>query len=327
MQSKSKNDGVQLSTRYWTYTVAKRHLRGQSGGQVFPIRETNESDIQQGKELQMQSCNCLRTNYSSGFSNETYVQESGPFTQTHDWRIRRLTPTECERLQGFPDGWTEEGLTKVQFYGNIPFNNRRYICDKNAELKDAIENLCQGKRESALCTIKGLSGEEQQIRVSRQKKNANIVGEMQLQEISALDITNLGNDMVTLCNLKGTYSTAEQIKKNLTQERTEKKSILPLWKIYLEESYNKERLSTILTWIKETTKNQIFTYPQTGEPITNVIIHWNWSQPNFIKEESFNLKTANIVSVSDTQRYKCLGNAVTTNVITAIGERLLEIWD
>jgi len=25
-------------------------------------------------------------------------------------KIRRLTPTECERLQGFPDGWTETGL-------------------------------------------------------------------------------------------------------------------------------------------------------------------------------------------------------------------------
>ena len=24
--------------------------------------------------------------------------------------IRRLTPTECERLQGFPDGWTEYGI-------------------------------------------------------------------------------------------------------------------------------------------------------------------------------------------------------------------------
>ena len=23
--------------------------------------------------------------------------------------VRRLTPTECERLQGFPDGWTEYG--------------------------------------------------------------------------------------------------------------------------------------------------------------------------------------------------------------------------
>lgn len=24
-------------------------------------------------------------------------------------RIRKLTPVECERLQGFPDGWTECG--------------------------------------------------------------------------------------------------------------------------------------------------------------------------------------------------------------------------
>jgi DNA (cytosine-5)-methyltransferase 1 len=22
------------------------------------------------------------------------------------WAVRRLTPTECERLMGFPDGWT-----------------------------------------------------------------------------------------------------------------------------------------------------------------------------------------------------------------------------
>ena len=32
-----------------------------------------------------------------------------------DMRIRRLTPTECERLQGFPDGWTE-GLSDTQRY-------------------------------------------------------------------------------------------------------------------------------------------------------------------------------------------------------------------
>lgn len=24
-----------------------------------------------------------------------------------DYVVRRLTPTECERLQGFPDGWTD----------------------------------------------------------------------------------------------------------------------------------------------------------------------------------------------------------------------------
>ena len=31
-------------------------------------------------------------------------------TLTEDVRIRRLTPVECERLQGFPDSWTAEGI-------------------------------------------------------------------------------------------------------------------------------------------------------------------------------------------------------------------------
>lgn len=26
-----------------------------------------------------------------------------------EWVVRRLTPTECERLMGFPDGWTDIG--------------------------------------------------------------------------------------------------------------------------------------------------------------------------------------------------------------------------
>ena len=29
--------------------------------------------------------------------------------------VRRLTPVECERLQGFPDGWTE-GVSDTQRY-------------------------------------------------------------------------------------------------------------------------------------------------------------------------------------------------------------------
>ena len=40
----------------------------------------------------------------------------------HSWdivktntRIRKLTPVECERLQGFPDGWTE-GVSDTQRY-------------------------------------------------------------------------------------------------------------------------------------------------------------------------------------------------------------------
>ena len=36
-------------------------------------------------------------------------------TSQAERRIRRLTPTECERLQGFPDGWTK-GLSDTQRY-------------------------------------------------------------------------------------------------------------------------------------------------------------------------------------------------------------------
>ena len=45
--------------------------------------------------------NTIDANYAKGLDNHgsrTGVVEDG--------RIRRLTPTECERLQGFPDGWT-----------------------------------------------------------------------------------------------------------------------------------------------------------------------------------------------------------------------------
>ena len=44
--------------------------------------------------------------------------------------IRRLTPVECERLQGFPDGWTE-GISDTQ----------RYKCLGNAVTVNVIEYL------------------------------------------------------------------------------------------------------------------------------------------------------------------------------------------
>ena len=39
-------------------------------------------------------------------------------TLTKDMKIRRLTPIECERLQGFPDGWTE-GESDTQRYKTL----------------------------------------------------------------------------------------------------------------------------------------------------------------------------------------------------------------
>jgi len=44
--------------------------------------------------------------------------------------IRRLTPTECERLQGFPDGWTD-----------ILSDSQRYKCLGNAVTVNVIEKI------------------------------------------------------------------------------------------------------------------------------------------------------------------------------------------
>jgi len=64
----------------------------------------------------------LKKNPSAGGSghimkvDETYCLDSGNNqAEQLDYKIRRLTPTECERLQGFPDGWTE-GFSDTQRY-------------------------------------------------------------------------------------------------------------------------------------------------------------------------------------------------------------------
>jgi DNA (cytosine-5)-methyltransferase 1 len=38
----------------------------------------------------------------------------GTPTAATETTVRRLTPTECERLQGFPDGWTATSNGKPQ---------------------------------------------------------------------------------------------------------------------------------------------------------------------------------------------------------------------
>lgn len=45
---------------------------------------------------------------------------TGPKNLIADASVRRLTPLECERLQGFPDGWTEgeSDSTRYRMLGN-----------------------------------------------------------------------------------------------------------------------------------------------------------------------------------------------------------------
>lgn len=80
------------------------NLRGTSRPEVFPVGGWNKLDKETQSEdrKEVQTFRCLEATEYKGYSAERF-----------DWilqgRIRRLTPIECERLQGFPDNWTKYG--------------------------------------------------------------------------------------------------------------------------------------------------------------------------------------------------------------------------
>ena len=95
------------------------HLGGFGGGQVFPIREvskrTNEKinksfavrNYEKWRKKDDGISNCLDASYYKFPDNRgarTGIIQSG--------KVRKLTPKECWRLQGFPD-WAFEKAQKV----------------------------------------------------------------------------------------------------------------------------------------------------------------------------------------------------------------------
>jgi len=72
---------------------------------------------------------------------------SGSDLKLHkDLEIRKLTPVECERLQGFPDGWTEQGLTEGGEEVEIS-DTQRYKMLGNAVTVNVVEFLARRYRQ------------------------------------------------------------------------------------------------------------------------------------------------------------------------------------
>ena len=109
------------------------HLRGTSRPEVFPIGQGNEKHT--GEDAQGNNIAHTLTNtdkyrgsyirYPLKFIERNQRNIAGDYSFTVDGantggikdgvRIRKLIPTECERLQGFPDNWTD-GISDTQRY-------------------------------------------------------------------------------------------------------------------------------------------------------------------------------------------------------------------
>lgn len=110
----SKDFGVPQN-RERVYIIG--HFGGFYGGMVFPIRSLRREDkiIKLGR---FSDYNLDSVYHPGGICCTLMRGESmsrgAPIVEV-EGRYRRLTPVECERLQGFPDGWTE-GLSDLQRY-------------------------------------------------------------------------------------------------------------------------------------------------------------------------------------------------------------------
>jgi DNA (cytosine-5)-methyltransferase 1 len=103
------------------------HLGGEPRRKVFPIGQDDQvsSEASQSDESRPQAQ--LSTTVKIGMATKA----DSTFVQTT--RIRRLTPLECERLQGFPDDWTKYGI------GDEPISDtQRYKMCGNAVTTNVI---------------------------------------------------------------------------------------------------------------------------------------------------------------------------------------------
>ncbi|MBS1624079.1 MAG: DNA (cytosine-5-)-methyltransferase [Bacteroidetes bacterium] len=145
----SKDFGL-AQNRQRVYIVG--NIRGTYRPEVFPIRETRAKDIVPGApvvavrgatstgyavaavgdgvDASFPNSKFRRGRVAIGLSH-TLTTKGEIYTPTLDRRLRRLTPLECERLQGFPDCWTERGINTNNETERIS-DGQRYKCLGNA---------------------------------------------------------------------------------------------------------------------------------------------------------------------------------------------------
>ena len=279
----------------------------------------------------------------SGVLRETLseVQEVGKSNESEKQsilrgsRIRRLTPLETERLQGFPDKFTELGIdNNYHIRYNKSSNNKLDICkqstikklnSKNAQWKVVKENKLPIS-VTASCTIKDGNEQEKQILLKgllKEIKSVNIVItklEKSGQWECVINIIKCGDytEMPSMWKIKE----VDQAVEDTLEILQENQSTELLWKSISEENSNQVKYLTILMELRPIIESVIYTFAQ-GLSMQLSINNLNVLSQNLLTARILSLRTESTVKISDSSRYKCLGNAVTVNVIQAIMEKLI----
>ena len=93
--------------------------RGRVGKKIMNTLDTSAKHVVVKRKLRELTKNKSQSEriYDTGLSITLSTENTGLY-QTSKTDVRRLTPTECERLQGFPDCYTE-GVSDTQRYKTL----------------------------------------------------------------------------------------------------------------------------------------------------------------------------------------------------------------
>lgn len=298
--------------------------------------------------------NGQRFNDGDKFYTLTAQDRHGVLT---DGYIRKLTPVECERLQNLPDNYTElgEDVCYLNTYNIIkereiacksvksmiattPLQTEKQdyainiICDlsdteqpnlrktqlsemKNVLLTDVIDCNKQ-EADYVLNTIKDLREQVAQMLNKKNRKNVNIAIDWQLQEGYVTSIIKTGLDTET-----------HNIQINLDKEtmHMDTERLRANIKYNIEKSLRKcsdeicclKKLYTILILINLIIIKKIYMFAvkENTQVYTSSSIKL---QGNLLSVALSNSKMVSILPISKQQRYKCLGNGWTVDVIAHI---------
>ena len=131
------------------------YLGERSGQEIFPLTTYSQSaSVVALQQLNKAESQGNRICHSSGVATTLASQAGGLGAKTGlyqiDTQVRRLTPTECERLQGFPDGWTA-GLSDTQRYKTL--GNAVTVPVVTAVMNQLVRTFINDKASTHLTTL------------------------------------------------------------------------------------------------------------------------------------------------------------------------------
>lgn len=145
----SKDFGVPQN-RERVYIVA--NLRGTPRPEVFPITSHNPEAIKPGETVEQRTQVYIATRQlgrngplTSELSGTLQAIESPHVTD--GMKVRKLTPVECERLQGFPDDWTKFGAENESISDTQRYKMMGNAVTTNVIAAIAKKLVSKGERE------------------------------------------------------------------------------------------------------------------------------------------------------------------------------------